>query len=494
MLGLTYTEVVGAKANIFLSFAYMDNFADLVDAMELFLDTNASQYPKESTYFWFDMLVNSQWGALDKDFIWWATTFKEAVVEIGKTVCFLSPWSNPTIFSRAWCLLEICYSKNLSIILSKTEESRFHSTLISGDITGITTAVSKIDLEKANCYIAAEKKQIFDVVESMMPEGFSGFNNKVKTLLRAWVFETARLLTVTTIVENDESRLKFGIPAEYDLVQSAKLHKENGRFEEAKALLERALAGRERILGVDHRDTLFTLVQLASIHKDQGRLNDAKALLERALAGQERILGVDHRDTLHSLGDLAAIACDQGHLDVARVQLERALAGQMKRFKNDAKFTSFKFEELARRYEAKGLLSDAQSLFELVYSSRETLLGPHDKATQFAARQLAKFMRSVHGHPFVASSSGSVSSSRDDIHGRGGASSAFSSSSSSSLSSTAVEAAAARSNTTNATGHETQRERESVRVEHPRRVCFNFMNNGGCTRGASCKFIHQQPR
>jgi len=158
VLGLTYKEVVGAKANIFLSFAYMDNFADLVDAMELFLDTNASQYPKESTYFWFDMLVNSQWGALDKDFVWWATTFKEAVVEIGKTVCFLSPWSNPTIFSRAWCLLEICYSEDLSIILSKTEESRFHSTLRSGDITGITTAVGKIDLEKANCYIAAEKK------------------------------------------------------------------------------------------------------------------------------------------------------------------------------------------------------------------------------------------------------------------------------------------------------------------------------------------------
>ncbi len=115
--------------------------------------------------------------------------------------------ANPTIFSRARRLLVICYSENLSIILSKTE-ARFHSTLISGDIIGITTAVGTIDLKEANFYSAAEKKQILDVVESM-PDGFSGLNNKL--MVRAWVFETARLLTETTIVENGESRLSFDI-------------------------------------------------------------------------------------------------------------------------------------------------------------------------------------------------------------------------------------------------------------------------------------------
>ena len=37
-LGLTYNQAVGTKANIFVSFAYGDNFIDLVEGLELFLE------------------------------------------------------------------------------------------------------------------------------------------------------------------------------------------------------------------------------------------------------------------------------------------------------------------------------------------------------------------------------------------------------------------------------------------------------------------------
>ena len=77
-LDVCYEEVVGNKANVFVSFAYSDNFFELVEALELFMSKHP-ELAEESTYFWVDFLVNDQWNALSKPFDWWATTFKEAV-------------------------------------------------------------------------------------------------------------------------------------------------------------------------------------------------------------------------------------------------------------------------------------------------------------------------------------------------------------------------------------------------------------------------------
>ena len=84
---LIYSQAVGMKANIFVSFAYKDNFCELVEALETNLeDTGADP---TTTYFWFDMFVNNQWVALEHDFTWWASTFRTAVQTIGETVCLI---------------------------------------------------------------------------------------------------------------------------------------------------------------------------------------------------------------------------------------------------------------------------------------------------------------------------------------------------------------------------------------------------------------------
>lgn len=60
LLNVTYGQVVGEKANIFVSFAYEAIFDDLINAINSYLD-NHPDLPVETTYFWFDMLVNDQW-------------------------------------------------------------------------------------------------------------------------------------------------------------------------------------------------------------------------------------------------------------------------------------------------------------------------------------------------------------------------------------------------------------------------------------------------
>ena len=103
-LGLDYASDVCTNANVFISFAYANNFVELVSALEGYLDDrNATSENTSEVFFWFDMFVNSQWGALDRDFTWWSTTFRTAVQSIGETVIFLSPWDDPAIFKRAWC-------------------------------------------------------------------------------------------------------------------------------------------------------------------------------------------------------------------------------------------------------------------------------------------------------------------------------------------------------------------------------------------------------
>jgi hypothetical protein len=77
--------VVGAKANRFISFAYADNFIELVDALEAYLEGQPELNP-ERTYFWFDMLVNNQWTAAVKGFEWWTTTFSTGEIYIVDTI------------------------------------------------------------------------------------------------------------------------------------------------------------------------------------------------------------------------------------------------------------------------------------------------------------------------------------------------------------------------------------------------------------------------
>ena len=92
----------------------------------------------------------------------------------------------------------------------------------------------------------------------------------------------------------------------------ASAYQDAGRTTEAITLHEQNLADQERVLGVDHPDTLRTRGNLASAYQDAGRTTEAITLHEQNLADQERVLGVDHPDTLRTRGNLASAYQDAG--------------------------------------------------------------------------------------------------------------------------------------------------------------------------------------
>jgi hypothetical protein len=237
-LRVFYGEVVGHKADIFISFAYNSNFIELVDGLQCFFEENPT-FDKNRTCFWFDLFVNNQWQALDHDFNWWATTFRTAVQDIGHTVCFLCPWSGPEMLTRAWCLYEISCSKRLSITMSKKQIENFRETLCNSATHGqVEEALCKIDLKNSKAWCVSDKDRIFEVVDKS-EKGFQGFNAQVMTLMRHWISETT--LKLSADLTKSEHKLT---PKEIDdLANFADELKASGKLEEAKDLYERAMQG-----------------------------------------------------------------------------------------------------------------------------------------------------------------------------------------------------------------------------------------------------------
>jgi tetratricopeptide (TPR) repeat protein len=66
------------------------------------------------------------------------------------------------------------------------------------------------------------------------------------------------------------------------------------RYSDARPLLERALAIRERVLGAEHSDTAASLNNLAILLQDQGDLAAARPFHQRALAIYEKVPGAEH--------------------------------------------------------------------------------------------------------------------------------------------------------------------------------------------------------
>ena len=90
LLDVTYEQAV-SRATVFLSVAYESNYFELLDGIRRHMQEHP-ELDRRSTYLWFSAFVNDQWRAFERDFDWWSTTFREAVEEIGHTLCFFSSW------------------------------------------------------------------------------------------------------------------------------------------------------------------------------------------------------------------------------------------------------------------------------------------------------------------------------------------------------------------------------------------------------------------
>ncbi|MCO1577677.1 FxSxx-COOH system tetratricopeptide repeat protein [Crossiella sp. SN42] len=206
---------------------------------------------------------------------------------------------------------------------------------------------------------------------------------------------------------------------------------------QARPLLERALAIGEAAHGPNHPTVAISLGNLAVVLKELGQPDQARPLLERALAIGEAAHGPNHPTVAAILSNLAVVLQDLGRPDQARPLLERALAiGEATHGPNHPAVATrlgnlaFGLKELGQPDQARPLLERALAIDEAAHGPNHPAvaislsnlavvlkdLGQPDQARPLLERALA-IGEATHGpnHPTVAISLGNLASALQDL-------------------------------------------------------------------------------
>lgn len=192
----------------------------------------------------------------------------------------------------------------------------------------------------------------------------------------------------------------------------ARFYRRQGRYADAELLLKLALAETERVLGVQHPDSLRALESLAIVSRRQGNYNIAEHLFKRALArrqenltsgtidtvaskhlssGQSRSQG--RVDTLRTIQKLANVYSDQGRYDEAEDLFKQSFRGMEENLGSNHLETVSIGQNLANVYQKRGRYDDAELLYQRALEVKETELGSEHPDTLGTVENLANVYR-----------------------------------------------------------------------------------------------------
>jgi CHAT domain-containing protein/tetratricopeptide (TPR) repeat protein len=152
-------------------------------------------------------------------------------------------------------------------------------------------------------------------------------------------------------------------------------HLLRGNPVQAEPLLKRALAIQEAALGQSHPDIAQTLTHLSNLYPAQWVYERPEPLRARALAIREAALGEHHLLVAESLIHLANLYRQQGLPARAEPLLKRALAIRQAALDEHHPDVAEALHTLAGAYADQGLSARAEPLYERALAIRETALG-----------------------------------------------------------------------------------------------------------------------
>ncbi|WAS89958.1 serine/threonine-protein kinase [Nannocystis punicea] len=144
----------------------------------------------------------------------------------------------------------------------------------------------------------------------------------------------------------------------------------------ALPLLERVLAGQQRVLGEDHPDVAFTVETLGAALYAVHRYDEAEAAYERALAMMQRHLGPDHHRIATVLHNLALVHAWQGRDEDAIDRLRRATSLSERELGPDHPKTDDIRTALASALSRAGRYAEAEPMFRRVLANLRERVGP----------------------------------------------------------------------------------------------------------------------
>jgi CHAT domain-containing protein/Tfp pilus assembly protein PilF len=166
-----------------------------------------------------------------------------------------------------------------------------------------------------------------------------------------------------------------------------------GRYAEAVARAEHALALREALLGSTHPDVATCLNLLGRVHTLQGNLDRAEALIQRGLAIREAALGKNHLDVAASLNNLANVYLDQALYSQAEPLHQRSLAIREAALGKNHPDVAASLNNLAILYYRQGMLARAEPLYQRSLAIKEAVLGKDHPSIASSLTNLASLYK-----------------------------------------------------------------------------------------------------
>ncbi len=158
----------------------------------------------------------------------------------------------------------------------------------------------------------------------------------------------------------------------------AKLHREQGRYEEAESLYQRSLEISEQSLDKNHPSVATALSNLAGLYESQGRYDEAEPFYKRTLAIYENSLGKDHLWAAATLNNLAELYRKQGRYDDAEPLYKRSLEISENSLGKEHPSVATILNNLALLYQSEGRYDDAEPLYKRSLEISENSLDKDD--------------------------------------------------------------------------------------------------------------------
>ena len=153
---------------------------------------------------------------------------------------------------------------------------------------------------------------------------------------------------------------------------------EQGKFDEARRLIQQVVDAEERVAGKNSPGVAYALVNLGDLDEQQGNFADAKQHFDRAYGILSAALGPDHPDVATALGNLGAAYAQDGDMKTAKAYFENGLAVLTKVYGEQSTKLVDPLNNLAAVDDAAGDFAGARSQLERAIGLIEKAYGPDD--------------------------------------------------------------------------------------------------------------------
>jgi tetratricopeptide (TPR) repeat protein len=168
-----------------------------------------------------------------------------------------------------------------------------------------------------------------------------------------------------------------------------------GQYAAAIPLVERALAIREKVLGLEHPDVATSLNNLAALYQNMGNYQKAEPLYQRSLAISEKVLGLEHPNVARSLNNLALLYHHMGNYQKAEPLHQRSLAIREKVLGLEHPNVATSLNNLAELYRDMGNYQKAEPLYQRSLAISEKVLGLEHPDVARSLNNLAELYRDM---------------------------------------------------------------------------------------------------